>query len=40
MHSEKEDYSYDLKTWHLKSERVYYIGSEIGLTHHALKIDR
>jgi hypothetical protein len=40
MDGQEEEDSYELKTWHLRTERVNYIGSEVGLAHHTLKIDR
>jgi Domain of unknown function (DUF7025) len=40
MHNVEEIYSHEIKTWHLLTERIHYIGSDIGLSHHGLKIDR
>ncbi|PMD25577.1 P-loop containing nucleoside triphosphate hydrolase protein, partial [Hyaloscypha hepaticicola] len=37
---EEEDDSYELKTWHLLTERIHHIGSGVGLAYHKLKIDR
>jgi hypothetical protein len=40
MDGEEDDDSFELKSWHLHTERVHYIGSGVGLTHYKLKIDR
>lgn len=40
MHGEEEDDSFDIRAWRLHTERIHYIGSDVGLTHHWLTIYR